>query len=60
MKKNVNRRNFSDLDKFDKRQKKHAVSKQKDSKNKYSIYDDFNDEDEELLNDNYGEDFEDR
>ena len=28
MKKNVNRRNFSDLDKFDKRQKKHAVSKQ--------------------------------
>lgn len=46
MKKNVNRRNFSDLDKFDKKQKRHAIGKEKDSKNKYSIYDDFNDDEE--------------
>ncbi len=55
MKKKVNKKNNSELDKFDRRQHKHAVVKQKDSKNKYSIYDDF--DEEELTN--YYEDEED-
>ena len=41
------RRNFSDLDKFDRKQKKHSAPKEKgSSKHKFSIYDEF--EDEEL------------
>ncbi len=58
MKKNVSRKNFSEFDKFDKKLKRHAASKQKESKNKYSIYDDFENED---LTDYYSndDDFED-
>lgn len=46
MKKKEKRKNFSDLDKFDRKQKKLSASKQKgSSKHKYSIYEDFEDED---------------
>jgi hypothetical protein len=49
MKKKVNRNSFPELDKFDRKQKKRAVSHAKGSKQKYSIYDDYNDEDNDLL-----------
>lgn len=47
MKKNEKRKNFSELDKFDRRQKKASPLREKgSSKNKYSIYDDYDDSDE--------------
>ncbi len=47
MKKKEKRKNFSDLDKFDRRQKKASPFREKgSSKNKYSIYDDYDDNDE--------------
>jgi hypothetical protein len=46
MKKKEKRRNFSDLDKFDRKQKKHSAPKEKgSSKHKFSIYEEFEDED---------------
>ena len=46
MKKKEKRRNFSDLDKFDRKQKKVSPSKEKgSSKHKYSIYEDYEDDD---------------
>ncbi len=45
MKKKVTKRNNSELDKFDRKQKRHAAPMQKDTKNKYSIYEDFDDDD---------------
>jgi len=69
MKKKVTKKNFSELDKFDRKQKRHGAPESKNSKNKYSIYEDFDEEDldEEDLDDDYEiddddeeEDFEDR
>lgn len=58
MKNKVNKKNLPELDKFDRRQKKHTVSKIKSSKHKLSIYDEF--EDEDLMNySSDSEDFED-
>ena len=57
MKKKVNKRSSSEFDKFDRKQQKHPVGKQKDSKNKYSIYDDFDDEE---LTDYYSDEDEDQ
>ncbi len=45
MKKKDNRKNFSDFDKFDRKQLKHPGSKEKGSKHKFSIYDDYEEED---------------
>lgn len=46
MKKKEKRREFSDLDRFDRKQKKGSSQKQKgSSKNKFSIYDNFDDQD---------------
>ncbi len=45
MKKKVNKKGFPELDKFDRKQKKHTSIKQKSSKNKLSIYDEFEDDD---------------
>lgn len=61
MKKNAPKRNFSEFDKFDRKQQKHAFVKDKSSKNKYSIYEDY-DEDEDQLTNDYDEDddFEDK
>lgn len=55
MKNKVNKKNLPELDKFDRRQKKHTGSKIKSSKHKLSIYDEF--EDEDLMN--YSSDFSD-
>jgi len=44
MKKKNNRYNL-EFDKFDRKQKRHASSRQKSLKNKYSIYDNFDDDD---------------
>lgn len=45
MKKKVHRKNYPELDKFDRKQKKHTSSKNKSPKQKLSIYDEFEDED---------------
>lgn len=46
MKKKEKRRESSDLDRFDRKQKKGSSHKQKDSsKGKFSIYDNFDDQD---------------
>lgn len=45
MKNKVNKKNLGELDKFDRRQKKHTGSKIKSTKHKLSIYDEFEDED---------------
>ncbi|WP_297086236.1 hypothetical protein [uncultured Draconibacterium sp.] len=47
MKKKVNKNRFPDLDKFDRKQKNHGSSWQKGSKQKPSIYDAFDEEDED-------------
>ena len=53
MKKKVDRHSTPELDKFDRKQKKHTASyKPKSSKHKLSIYDEFEDED---LNDYSGD-----
>lgn len=47
MKKKDKGRNFSDVDKFDRKQKKSFSSKEKgSSKHKFSIYNDYDDEDD--------------
>lgn len=43
------KKNYSELDKFDRKQNKHASPKSKSSKYKLSIYDEF-EEDEDLTN----------
>ena len=48
MKKKVNRKQNSELDKFDRKQRKHSGTKSKNAKGKLSIYDSF--EDEDLVN----------
>lgn len=48
MKKKVNHQNFNESDKFDRKRKNHAGSKNNSSKSKLSIYDEF--EDEDLMN----------
>ena len=45
MKRKVNKRNYPELDKFDRKQKKHSNSKSKSSARKPSIYDEFDDPD---------------
>ncbi|WP_167608788.1 hypothetical protein [Maribellus sediminis] len=53
MKKNVKKREFSDLDRFDRKHKRVSSPKEKgSSKHRFSIYDDFEDED---LTDNSSE-----
>jgi hypothetical protein len=48
MKNKVDKKSSPELDKFDRRQKKHVGTKSKSSKGKLSIYDEF--EDEDLMN----------
>lgn len=45
MKKKVNKSRSPELDKFDRKQKKSTGSRDKSSKQKLSIYDEFDDED---------------
>jgi hypothetical protein len=45
MKRKVNKKNFTDEENFDKRPKKGQVKKDRNSKRRLSIYDDFEDED---------------
>ena len=48
MKHKVNKKNRPDLDKFDRKQKVHSNSRNKESKRRLSIYDEFNDEEDEI------------
>lgn len=45
MKKKVDQKSFSEYDKFDRKQKNHSGPKNKNSKSRLSIYDEFEDED---------------
>ncbi|QIA07863.1 hypothetical protein [Draconibacterium halophilum] len=45
MKKKVNKNRLPELDKFDRKQKKYAGSRDKSSKQRLTIYDEFEDED---------------
>lgn len=45
MKRKVNKKNFADEDNFDRRPKKGQAKKDRSSKRRLSIYDDFEDED---------------
>lgn len=45
MKRKVNKKNFPEEEKFDRRPKKGQVKKDRSSKRRLSIYDDFEDED---------------
>ncbi len=45
MKKKVNHKNLPESDRFDRKQKRHTSNKTKSSKQKLSIYDEFDDDD---------------
>ena len=45
MKRKVNKKNFTEVDNFERKSKKHPVKRDKGSKRKLSIYDEFEDED---------------
>ncbi|MDD4145063.1 MAG: hypothetical protein PHN68_10555 [Prolixibacteraceae bacterium] len=45
MKRKVNKKNYNEVDNFDRKQKKHSARKEKSSKKRLSIYDEFDDED---------------
>ncbi len=45
MKRKVNKKNFTEVDNFERKSKKHPAKREKGSKRKLSIYDEFEDED---------------
>lgn len=45
MKKKDNRKSFSEFDKFDRKQKRYSGLREKSSKHKFSIYDEFDEDD---------------
>lgn len=45
MKRKVNKKNYNEVDSFDRKQKKHSARKEKSSKKRLSIYDEFDEED---------------
>nr|WP_321357358.1 hypothetical protein [uncultured Draconibacterium sp.] len=46
MKKKVNKTRHPELDKFDRKQNKHTGSRDKSSKQRFSIYDEFDEDDD--------------
>ena len=40
------KKNYQDSDRFDRKQKKHSPGKEKSGKNKFSIYDEYSDEED--------------
>ena len=53
MKRKVNKKNYIEEDSFGRTQKKHAVKRDKSSKRRLTIYDEFEDEDLEDYTSNY-------
>jgi hypothetical protein len=45
MKRKVNKKNYSEVDNFDRKQKRHSAKREKSSKRRLSIYDEFDEED---------------
>ena len=45
MKRKVNKKNYTEVDNFERKQKKHAGKRDKSSKRRLTIYDEFEDED---------------
>ncbi|WP_372948359.1 hypothetical protein [Mariniphaga sp.] len=56
MKRKVNKKNFAEADNFERKQKKHLGKRDKSSKRRLTIYDEFEDEDLDDYSSNY-EDF---
>ncbi|MEE4286575.1 MAG: hypothetical protein V2I31_10510 [Mariniphaga sp.] len=57
MKRKVNKKNFTEADNFERKQKKHLGKRDKSSKRRLTIYDEFEDEDLDDYASNY-DDFE--
>jgi hypothetical protein len=58
MKRKVNKKNYSEVDNFDRKPKRYSARREKSSKRRLSIYDEFDDED--LDDDSFSyDDFED-
>lgn len=55
MKRKVNKKNFTEADNFERKQKKHGGRKDRSSKRRLTIYDEFDDEDL----DDYSSDYDD-
>jgi hypothetical protein len=53
MKRKVNKKNFTEADNFERKQKKHPGKRDKSSKRRLTIYDEFEDEDLEDYSSNY-------
>jgi hypothetical protein len=56
MKRKEKKKNYPDLDRFDRKQKKRSGSKNKGSKRKLSIYDEFSDEELDDYNSSFYKD----
>jgi hypothetical protein len=53
MKRKVNKKNFTEGDNFERKQKKHVGKRDKSSKRRLTIYDEFEDEDLDDYSSNY-------
>lgn len=53
MKRKVNKKNFTEADNFERKQKKHVGTRDKSSKRRLTIYDEFEDEDLDDYSSNY-------
>lgn len=53
MKRKVNKKNFIEADNFERKQKKHLGKRDKSSKRRLTIYDEFDDEDLDDYSSNY-------
>ncbi|RIH65486.1 hypothetical protein D1164_10225 [Mariniphaga sediminis] len=53
MKRKVNKKNYTEVDNFERKQKKHPEKRDKSSKRRLSIYDEFDDEDLDDYASNY-------
>lgn len=55
MKRKVNKKNYTEVDNFERKQKKHLTRKDRSSKRRLTIYDEFDDEDLDDYSSNYGD-----
>lgn len=53
MKRKVNKKNYTEVDNFERKQKKHLTRKDRSSKRRLTIYDEFDDEDLDDYASNY-------
>lgn len=53
MKRKVNKKNYTEVDNFERKQKKHLTRKDRSAKRRLTIYDEFDDEDLDDYSSNY-------